>query len=299
GNWGQPMPNAAWVGGTTDGEYAAVGQHLKGLSSTLDARKSWFCLDDSVVCLGAGITAADGHAVETTFDNRALGTTGAPVLTVDGRPQPVTQGWTATFDDARWAHVAGQAGYVFPDGAKLGAVREERTGSWRDINTGGSPDPITRRYLTLFTDHGVDPAGGDYAYVLLPGASAGATAHRAHDRGWLRILANSGAQQGVRVPKLGLTAVNFWSAGTVERLRASAPASVLVREHRNGTATLVVSDPARQATSLDIVWNRRVAKVLSTPATVTAATTGSSLKLTFGDLTGQAGAPQRITVRLG
>ncbi|MFE6709339.1 polysaccharide lyase 8 family protein [Streptomyces sp. NPDC057695] len=299
GNWGQPMPDAAWVGGTTDGEFAAVGQHLKGLSSTLDARKSWFCLDDSVVCLGAGITATDGHAVETTFDNRALGTTGAPALTVDGRAQPVAQGWTGTFAGASWAHIAGHAGYVFPGGARLGAVREERTGSWRDINTGGSPDPVTRRYLTLFTDHGVDPAGGTYAYVLLPGASAHATARAAHDRGRLRILANSGARQGVRAPRLGLTAVNFWSAGTVERLRVSAPASVLVREHRNGTATLVVSDPARQATGLEVVWHRGVSRVLSRPASVTAATTGSSLRLVFGDLTGLAGAPQRITVRLG
>ncbi|MEU9860617.1 polysaccharide lyase 8 family protein [Streptomyces sp. NPDC047971] len=299
GNWGQPMPDAAWVGGTTDGEYAAIGQHLKGISSTMNAKKSWFCLDDSIVCLGAGITSTDGHAVETTVDNRALGATGAPVLTVDGRTQPVTQGWTAAFGDAEWAHIAGQAGYVFPGGAELTAVREERTGSWRDINTGGSPDPVTRRYLTLFTDHGVDPTDGDYAYVLLPGASAATTAHRACDRGWLRILANSTDQQGVRVQKLGLTAVNFWAAGTVDKVRASAPASVLVREHRNGTATVVVSDPARQATSLEVVWNRRVSTVLSKPGTVTAATTGSSLRLVFGDLTGQAGAPQRITVRLG
>ncbi|MFE5966971.1 polysaccharide lyase 8 family protein [Streptomyces sp. NPDC056463] len=299
GNWGQPMPDAAWVGGTTDGEYAAVGQHLKGISSTMEARKSWFCLADSIVCLGAGITSADGHSVETTVDNRALGATGAPALTVDGRAQPVTQGWTATFDDVEWAHIAGQAGYVFPGGARIGAVREERTGSWREINTGGTPDPITRRYLTLFTDHGVDPADGDYAYVLLPGASARSTAQRACDKGWLRILANSAGQQGVRVPKLGFTAVNFWTAGTVDRIHAGGPASVLVREHRNGTATIVVSDPARQATSLNIVWNRRVSKVLSKPATVTAATTGASLKLTFGDLTGRAGAPQKITVRLG
>ncbi|MFE5934915.1 polysaccharide lyase 8 family protein [Streptomyces sp. NPDC056470] len=299
GNWGQPMPDAAWVGGTTDGEYAAVGQHLKGISSTMEARKSWFCLDDSIVCLGAGITSADGHSVETTVDNRALGATGAPALTVDGRAQPVTQGWTATFDAVEWAHIAGQAGYVFPGGARIGAVREERTGSWREINTGGTPDPITRRYLTLFTDHGVDPADGDYAYVLLPGASARSTAQRACDKGWLRILANSAGQQGVRVPKLGFTAVNFWTAGTVDRIHAGGPASVLVREHRNGTATIVVSDPARRATSLNIVWNRRVSKVLSKPATVTAATTGASLKLTFGDLTGRAGAPQKITVRLG
>ncbi|MFG3040576.1 polysaccharide lyase 8 family protein [Streptomyces sp. NPDC048330] len=299
GNWGQPMPAAAWVGGTTDGEFGATGQHLIGLSSTMNARKSWFWLDDAVVCLGAGITSTDGYAVETTVDNRALGTAGTPALTVDGRTQPDGQGVRRTFEDARWAHIAGHAGYVFPQGMRLGTVREERTGAWRDINTGGPTTPLTRRYLTLFTDHGADPVDADYAYVLLPGASARTTAQRSADRGWLRILANTGARQGVRVPRLGLTAVNFWSAGSAGQLSADAPASVLVREHRDGTATVVVSDPSRRATSLEVTWNRRVRTVLSKPATVTSATTGSALKLAFGDLTGLAGAPQRVRVRLG
>ncbi|MFD0382570.1 polysaccharide lyase family 8 super-sandwich domain-containing protein [Streptomyces stramineus] len=30
GGWGEPKPDARWVGGVTDGEFAAVGQHLKG-----------------------------------------------------------------------------------------------------------------------------------------------------------------------------------------------------------------------------------------------------------------------------
>ncbi|MFD5124676.1 polysaccharide lyase 8 family protein [Streptomyces sp. NPDC058385] len=299
GNWGAVRPAAAWVGGTTDGEFGATGQHLKGLSSTMNAKKSWFWLDDSIVCLGADITSTDGHPVETTVDNRALGTSGAPALTVDGKTQPTRQGWNKTFDTARWAHIAGHAGYVFLGGSPVTAVREERTGAWRDINTGGPTDPITRRYLTLYTDHGTDPVDGRYAYVLLPGAGARTTAQRAADKGWLKVLANSGDQQGVRVPRHGLTAVNFWSAGTVDTVTASAPASVLIREHRDGTATVVVSDPARQATSLDITWHRRVSKVLSKPASVSAAATGPSLKLSFGDLTGAYGAPQKVRVKLG
>ena len=37
----------------------------------------------------------------------------------------------------------------------------------------------------------------------------------------------------------------------------------------------------------------------SRPATVTGATTGLSLTLTFGDLSGTGGATQQTTVRLG
>ncbi|MEV8567812.1 polysaccharide lyase 8 family protein [Streptomyces sp. NPDC051322] len=299
GNWGARRPDVAWVGGTTDGEFGATGQHLKGLSSTMSARKSWFWLDDSIVCLGAGVTATDGYAVETTIDNRALGTAGAPTLTVDGQVQPTRQGWSRTFDDAKWAHIAGHAGYVFLGGAAVSAVREERTGTWHDINTGGPTTPITRRYLTLYTDHGIDPTDAGYAYLMLPGASKKTTAHRVGEIQSLKIIANGSRQQGIRVPKLGLTAVNFWAAGMVDTVTASAPASVLIRENRDGTATVVVSDPSRQATSLDITWHKQVSGVISKPATVTAASTGSSLKLSFGDLTRTAGACQTIKVRLG
>ncbi|WP_155370306.1 polysaccharide lyase 8 family protein, partial [Catellatospora vulcania] len=65
GIWGASNPGTVWVGGASDGVYAAIGQDTRGLESTLQAKKSWFCLDDGIVCLGAGITSTDGVAVET------------------------------------------------------------------------------------------------------------------------------------------------------------------------------------------------------------------------------------------
>lgn len=298
GAWGLPRPDVSWVGGATDGEFAAIGQFLRGLSSTLYAKKSWFCLADAVVCLAGAVRCTDGAAVETVVDNRNLGAAGTHALTVDGAVQPAALGWSGTLTGARWAQIAGHGGYVFPGGATVRARREARTGSWRDINTGGTADPITRRYLTLWFDHGVDPAGAACSYLLMPGAGTAATAARAADSGWLTVLANGNDQQGVRVPSLGVTAVNFWNAGTVGALRADRPACVLVREHGDGTATVCVCDPMRMQTGLTVTWNRPVAAVLSQPATVTSAATGSALTLTFADLTGQAGATQVVRVEL-
>ncbi|MFG2138061.1 polysaccharide lyase 8 family protein [Streptomyces sp. NPDC048650] len=299
GTWGAARPEVSWVGGSDTGTYASAGQHLKGLAGTLRAKKSWFFVADAVVCLGAGITAADGRPVETTVDNRNLGTTGAAALTVDGRRQPTAYPWSATLPGARWAHLAGHAGYVFPDGSALTAHRVARSGTWRDINAGGSAEPIGRRYLTLLTDHGTDPSGARYAYVLLPGASAARTAARAADRDWLRLLANTDDIQGISVPTSGFTGVNFWSGGTAGPLTVDAPASVTVHERSDGTAVIGVSDPMRARTSLRLSWNRPVAAVLSRPPTLTAVTTGASLSLAFGDLTGTGGVSQKVTVRLG
>lgn len=298
GDWGASLPDVNWVGGVTDGQRASVGQYLKGLSSTLVAKKSWFFLDDTVVALGAGITGKDGAAVETTVDNRNLGPTGNSALTVDGTTQPLAYPWSATLTDASWAHLAGHGGYVFPGGATVKALRESRSGSWHDINTGGATTKVSRKYLTLWCDHGKDPESASYAYQLLPGANARLTADRAADTGWLRVLANTDEQQGVAVPSLGLTAVNFWFGGTVGPLVADNPCAVMVTERPDGTATVCVSDPMRMRTSLTLTWNRAVASVVSKPSTVTSATTGATLRLVFGDLSGTRGATQTVKVRL-
>ncbi|MGW0462391.1 polysaccharide lyase 8 family protein [Streptomyces tendae] len=261
GEWGEPKPDVRWVGGTTDGEYAAVGQHLKGLGSTLEARKSWFFLDDSVVCLGAGITCADGVPVETVVDNRNLGEGGDQAL-VRGR---------------QWAHLEGHGGWIVPGGG-LGALREDRTGAWSDINTTSTTERRTRRWQTLWLDHGTDPADATYVYTVMPGASRSAVARRAADRHRVTVLANDGRRQAVSVPSLGLTAANFWQAGTAGPLTATAGASVLVRR-RGRTATLCVSEPPRTGEPLEIIWDHPVRAVPRADETVEILATGRRLHL--------------------
>ncbi|MEU0473159.1 polysaccharide lyase 8 family protein [Streptomyces olivaceus] len=261
GEWGEPKPDVRWVGGATDGEYAAVGQHLKGLGSTLEARKSWFFLDDEVVCLGAGITCADGVPVETVVDNRNLGEGGTHAL-VRGRG---------------WAHLEGHGGWTVPGGG-LRTLREDRTGAWSDINTTSTAERRTRRWQTLWLDHGTDPVDAEYVYVLLPGASRDTVARRAADPRGRRVLANDARCQAVDVPRLGLTAANFWQAGTAGPLTATAGASVLVRR-RGRTATLCVSEPPRTGEPLEIVWDRPVRAGVRADDTVEILATGRRLRL--------------------
>ncbi|MEU9993278.1 polysaccharide lyase 8 family protein [Streptomyces sp. NPDC048045] len=262
GEWGAPRPDVRWVGGTTDGTYAAVGQHLKGLGSTLQARKSWFFLTDAVVCLGAGIGCADGVPVETVVDNRNLG---------EGGTQAFVRG-------PGWAHLEGHGGWLLPCGGALRTLREDRSGAWSDINTTSTTERRTRRWQTLWLDHGTDPAGAAYVYVLLPGASRAEVAARSADRHWLRVLANDARRQAVAVPASGLTAANFWEAQEAGDLAVSGPASVLVRR-RAGTATLCVSEPPRTGAPLEVVWDRPVRSVVRADDTVEVLSTGGRLRL--------------------
>ncbi|MEU6912747.1 polysaccharide lyase 8 family protein [Streptomyces olindensis] len=279
GEWGTARPDARWVGGTTDGTYAALGQHLKGLGSTLQARKSWFCAADAVICLGAGITCTDGVPVETIVDNRNLGENGT---------QRFVRG-------PGWAHLEDHGGWILLDGSPR-ALREDRTGAWSDINTGGTPERRTRRWQTLWIDHGTDPVDATYAYVLMPGASPRALARRAADRSWLSVLANDASRQAVSVPSLGLTAANFWQPGTAGAFTASAGASVLaVRQGR--TVTLCVSEPPRTGEPLEITWDRPVRRVVRADQTVEVLATGRRLRLRVAP--DKACATHRCEVTLG
>ncbi|MFJ8051917.1 polysaccharide lyase 8 family protein [Streptomyces luteogriseus] len=261
GEWGTARPDARWVGGTTDGTYAALGQHLKGLGSTLEARKSWFCVEDAVICLGAGITCSDGVPVETVVDNRNLGASGT---------QRFVKG-------PNWAHLEGHGGWVL-FGREPKALREDRTGAWSDINTGSTPERRTRRWQTLWLDHGTDPEDATYTYVLMPGASRRAVARRAADRHWMSVLANDAGRQAVTVPSLGCTAATFWRAGTAGPLSASGGASVLI-VRRGRTATLCVSEPPRTGEPLEIVWDHPVRRVDRADKTVEVLSTGRRLRV--------------------
>jgi hyaluronate lyase len=237
GSYARPERAAYSGGAVLDGRFAAVGMDLEGIIDRrpnaptdvppVRGRKSWFCFDEFVVALGAGITGGSGNRVETTVENRHLHADGENRLIVDGAEQPITQGWSGQFSAARWAHLEGVGGYVFPGATTLKALRDERTGSWSDITNNDNPptDPITRRYLTLWLDHGVDPTDETYAYLLAPGATPARTAELADDPGNVQILANNSRTQAVKVPRLGITAASFFDAGTVDGISVGEPGS--------------------------------------------------------------------------
>jgi hyaluronate lyase len=258
------LPPTTWSGGAVlDGSWGAVGLDLVPYGSPLRARMSWFCLDDCVVALGAGITGSSGHTVETTIENRNLHASGSNRLTVNGRSTPTTAGWTGSFAASGWAHLEGVGGYVLPagstPGATLRALREQRTGAWADIDngpsTGGTTTPYTSTYATLWLDHGIDPNGGSYVYLLLPGASAAETARRA-ERPDVAVLSNTPALQAIHSQRNSLTAATFFTAGALPSVGVSGPAAVLFREH-GGRLTLAVSDPTCTQTSLTVTLSGR------------------------------------------
>ncbi len=249
GQWGAITPKNEWTGGVSLGRTGAVGMHLIAPGGTgMAARKAWFHSPDMVVALGADIHTASAASVETIVEHRNLGAVGGPAITVDSGSAATAVGSPSVHQNPKWAHLAGTGGYLFLGDEALTVVREQRTGTWKNVNAGGPADAIQREYATLLIDHGTQPDQASYAYALLPGASAKDTEKAA--RKAPRILRNDEVGQGVEFGKLEAAAV-FWQSGTVGALTASGPACVLYAGNP-GQGRLAVSDPTQSADSVSV-----------------------------------------------
>ncbi|WP_169745221.1 polysaccharide lyase family 8 super-sandwich domain-containing protein [Streptomyces megasporus] len=273
-----PLSGTRWsgaVGPVAGSGLGLAGMDFRGIDSPLRARRSWLFLDDAVLTASCGVTADGGRRIETVVDARNLHAPDDPRparLTVDGTEAPEALGETLRHPRPRWAHLGGTGGYVFlglPEGVpgphELLSRREDRTGSWRDLNVGGPTAPVTRRHLTLWHDHGTDPTGAAHAHLLLPGASSTATAARAARPGVEVVALDEGVHAfrtapgapGVP-PGARLTAVNFFAAGSAAGITADGPCAVLVlREPR--ALRIAVSDPSRSAAVVRLTLDREQA----------------------------------------
>ncbi len=87
--------------------------------------------DDEIVCLGAGITCSGPSEVDTTAEDRRLGTSPTGNFWVNGTKISPTMGWSSNLTSAAWCALDGVGGYYFPGGAtNLQAAFVANTGSW-------------------------------------------------------------------------------------------------------------------------------------------------------------------------
>ncbi|MEV4806597.1 polysaccharide lyase family 8 super-sandwich domain-containing protein [Nonomuraea sp. NPDC049421] len=121
----------------------------------------------------------------------------------DGRLMDTVRGRAGTrqaFSDEVAGHAATGAVLLPAECARepyRSRFRALAKGCRRDIDTGddtaGAFEPVTRRYVRIWLDHGTDHEDASYAYVLLPNA-----ARSAPKRPSARVLANTGELQAVR-----------------------------------------------------------------------------------------------------
>jgi hyaluronate lyase len=268
-----------WVGGAQVGKtYGVAGMSAHPADTLLYAKKSWFMLDDKIVCLGAGITCTSGGQVDTTVENRKLGKTGTTAFNIADTAYSLTAPATwanpvtvSTGTSPTWCALDGVAGYYFPEGASnLQAQFVSGSGAWTTINpTDSDPAIYTDYYLQIVSKHGVNPTNAKYAYVILPNRTVSSVKAYAANPD-VTILSNTeptsttAGIQAVKSQILGVVAANFWAktsgpdnGGTADIITVNKQCSVIVKETSN-SISVGVSDPTQSNTgSITVTLNGR------------------------------------------
>ena len=268
------------------GLYGVAAMHANAWNSTLSARKSWFLFDNEIVCLGNSVSSVDGRGAETIIENRKLGLYGNNAFLVDGAPKPTGPGWSETLAGPSWAHLAGTVsggdiGYYFPQAQTIKVLRESRSGMMADLNSRyGSTNRATRHYLTMYFDHGTNPPGATYSYVLLPGMAPPAVEAYAANPD-VTIVENTSRLTAVKENKLGITAVNFWrdSSNFISGVSSDHKASVIFRND-GSLLDFGISDPTQTINAgINIELSTAASLVLSVDAGISVLQLSPTIKL--------------------
>lgn len=232
-------------------------EQLQGLSAMvvrkngLVCRKSWFFGDGFVACGGSGITSprvTDRPVRTSVAQCRARGE--VRITAVDGRVLVFGPNQRVYLRDSVLLIEHDGVGYYFPDGARVRLWRDVSVGNWRRFAIIYDTTMVGMDLFSISIEHGYEPQGASYRYVLLPDMAS--VDRRALLRGRLFDFSVS---QGVH--RLGSGMVCF-EAGDVpsaygrRTLRVSAPA--LVSIDKQGVATAV--DPARGNAPVACEWVR-------------------------------------------
>ncbi|MFD3445948.1 polysaccharide lyase 8 family protein [Microbacteriaceae bacterium 4G12] len=285
-DWNAYTNTRTWIGGSTiDRFYGSAGMDFSLANvtgSSLQGKKSWFMFDDEIVALGSDITSGDNRKVETIVENRQLRDTGDNKLTVNGETKSDNLGWSEPMENVKWAHLEGNVqnsdiGYYFPEPASIFGLRESRTGAWSEINRGGPTEAITRNYLSLAFEHGTNPNAASYSYVLLPNKNKESIESYSQNPNVV-ILSNTKNVHSVKETTLGITAANFFEAGTTDMITAENPSAVMVKEEK-GELTLSVSDPTQKQDKVIIELDKTGISVISKDDTVNVLQTSPTIKV--------------------
>ena len=216
-----------------DGDYGgSLPIHLNDLG----AKKSYFCFDKEMICLGAGINSTMDSEVITTAEHKRIVDAENDVQTLSGEVLP-RESFERTVALPATFNMHSHAGFVF-----LGEG-EARVRRYVSESAGG------QSFIEAGLLHGKNPTDATYAYAVLPYATDEALASYVK-KPEFTILENSSKLQCVRKDSLGITSYVFHEAYANHGVVVSAPA-IVTRTQRK----IKIVEPTQELDKLVVTIN--------------------------------------------
>jgi chondroitin AC lyase len=231
----------------------------------LRARKAWFFLDHAVVCLGAGI---DGDAPETILTSVNQCALNGRVTIRGNVAQPSPAGITPEGGGATWELLKGQRstgalewvhhdgmGYVFLEPTMATVCAQTQSGDWRRVHSRESARTVDQDVFSLWLDHGRQPRGGRYAYIVVPNVSVAALPSW-RESASIAILQQTASVQAIASRDGKLVQAAFFEPGRLTwgegaSIEAQSPCLVMLDETAS-SVRLHVTDPTHTCKTLTL-----------------------------------------------
>jgi chondroitin AC lyase len=213
---------------------------------SISAKKSWFCYDNKIVCLVAGLKSEGVDSAYTAMDQcRWL-----DKVVANGKKEVLDEG-DHSFKKLKWVY---HRSFVYAPLTKTaGEIQlHSVTAKWSDINTSESDEPIHEKvFLPLLMHVGVSKEKS-FGYLMSYCETPVAAEHIANHPD-CKIIRNDSLCQAV-VFKDGTMMVAFFEPGSVKinrgRLSVDKKCLVLIRNNK-----MYVSDPQQSNSSVGVQLN--------------------------------------------
>lgn len=253
-------PNNSRAGGVTDGVIGASAMELPtvaaGKTSYVEGKKSWFMLEDKIICLGTGISGGAGEVYTTvenyiSYEKDASGVNHGYVSAfVDEAAFPYTFDSPQTYDNPSAVWFADR-GYVFLGDQQVSVKRAKESKRICGIFTSGNSGGGTFPFLTVRVEHGENPTDSRYGYVILPGKSYEETMAYAADPD-IAILRQDDTVHAVKLAD-GTVLANLFAPAAIEGITFDTPCSVILRPTAYGVR-VYLSDPTHKEERVGLLW---------------------------------------------
>ena len=247
-DWQTPG-TSAFAGGVSDSLYGVTAysymDEYKGINT--GAHKAWFFFDEEVVCLGSDIRSSSSDAVYTSV-NQCLAASHGGLISANG-VQEILPSRETVYEKTEWVLHDG-IGYLFPQGARVVAGVQCQRGSWYDINNSvNRKEPVEENVFTLSVDHGQQPQGATYAYIVVPDKHTAKEMEKYRKAASVEILSNTANIQAVRHKELGICQIVFYQPGEFTEgklsVRVDKPCALMLKDIDTRHPVLHVADPGQ------------------------------------------------------
>jgi len=274
----KPVNQADFVGGITDNQKAVFAMCLK--RDSLTAFKSWFFMDNRIICLGAGIHTSKKYPVFTTLNQTLLdgdiyfGNRNRNVLKLSKEKTITSDSINRVYHD--------RVGYYLLDSKNLTVSNKTQRGNWTKIAILYTDQPASDKVFKIYISHGIKPSNESYSYVVLPNITR-ETLDIFAKNPTISVLSNTKKCQAVSNKNESLLQMVFYEPETL-KLKNSTLSSlnaglVIMETLENQQLKITVSDPTQKQSTFNLVLDGEYTSASNTTYDATTNRTNVSISL--------------------